>query len=172
MKLGVMGLLGFGPLDLKLALAMGPAVSVPGSFASNAEDAKRMGAQEYLITSEIYETHKNFFHLLLNTTSADLDLDPLLGTLKVGGTLVYLGLSGNPQSFNAGGLVTSLRSIAGINTGNISDTQEMLDLCGDKNIVSDIELLDATDAAAVDEAYERVVNADVRYRFVIDAATI
>ena len=68
--------------------------------------------------------------------------------------------------------VTSLRSIAGINTGNISDTQEMLDLCGEKNIVSDIELLDATDAAAVDEAYERVVKADVRYRFVIDAATI
>ncbi|MEL0291445.1 MAG: alcohol dehydrogenase, partial [Aquiluna sp.] len=89
-----------------------------------------------------------------------------------GVTLVYLGLSGNPQSFNAGGLVTSLRSIAGINTGNIADTQEMLDLCGEKNIVSDIELLDATEASAIDLAYERVVKSDVRYRFVIDAATI
>jgi uncharacterized zinc-type alcohol dehydrogenase-like protein len=69
-------------------------------------------------------------------------------------------------------LVTSLRSIAGINTGNIADTQEMLDLCGEKNIVSDIELLDASEASAVDVAYERVVNADVRYRFVLDAETI
>ena len=167
-----MGLGGLGHLAVKLAVAMGAEVYVLGRSASKAEDAKKMGAQDYLITSEIYESHKNFFHLLLNTTSADLDLDPLLGTLKVGGTLVYLGLSGNPQSFNAGGLVTSLRSIAGINTGNIADTQEMLDLCGEKNIVSDIELLDASEASAVDVAYERVVNADVRYRFVIDAATI
>ena len=172
MKVGVMGLGGLGHLAVKLAVAMGAEVYVLGRSASKAEDAKKMGAQDYLITSEIYESHKNFFHLLLNTTSADLDLDPLLGTLKVGGTLVYLGLSGNPQSFNAGGLVTSLRSIAGINTGNIADTQEMLDLCGEKNIVSDIELLDASEASAVDVAYERVVNADVRYRFVIDAATI
>jgi uncharacterized zinc-type alcohol dehydrogenase-like protein len=172
MKVAVMGLGGLGHLAVKLAVAMGAEVYVLGRSTSKAEDARRMGAIDYLMTSDIYDSHKNFFDLILNTTSADLDLDPLLGTLKVGGTLVYLGLSGNPQSFNAGGLVTSLRSIAGINTGNIADTQEMLDLCGEKNIVSDIELLDASEASAIDNAYERVVAADVRYRFVIDAATI
>ena len=172
MKVGVIGLGGLGHLAVKLAVAMGAEVYVLGRSSQKAADATTMGAQDYLITTEIYESHKNFFDLLLNTTSADLDLDPLLGTLKVAGTLVYLGLSGQPQSFHAMNLVTSLRSIAGINTGNISDTQEMLDLCGEKNIVSDIELLDATDAAAVDLAYERVINSDVRYRFVIDASTI
>ena len=172
MKVAVMGLGGLGHLAVKLAVAMGAEVYVLGRSTSKAEDARRMGAIDYLMTSDIYDSHRNFFDLILNTTSADLDLDPLLGTLKVGGTLVYLGLSGNPQSFNAGGLVTSLRSIAGINTGNIADTQEMLDLCGEKNIVSDIELLDASEASAIDSAYERVVAADVRYRFVIDVATI
>ena len=172
MKVAVMGLGGLGHLAVKLAVAMGAEVYVLGRSTSKAEDARRMGAIDYLMTTDIYDSHRNFFDLILNTTSADLDLDPLLGTLKVGGTLVYLGLSGNPQSFNAGGLVTSLRSIAGINTGNIADTQEMLDLCGEKNIVSDIELLDASEASAIDSAYERVVAADVRYRFVIDVATI
>ncbi|MEK9578552.1 MAG: alcohol dehydrogenase, partial [Aquiluna sp.] len=78
----------------------------------------------------------------------------------------------NQQKFNAMNVVTSLRSIAGINTGNIADTQEMLDFCGEHNIVSDIELLDCTEASAVDEAYRRVIDSDVRYRFVIDSSTI
>ena len=172
MKVGVIGLGGLGHMAVKFAVAMGAEVYVLGRSQSKAEDAKQMGAKDYLITSEIFDSHKNFFNLLLNTTSADLDLDNLLGTLNVGGTLVYLGISGNQQSFNGMNLVTSLRSIAGINTGNIADTQEMLDFCGEHNIVSDIELLDVTEAAAMDRAYERVINSDVRYRFVIDTATI
>lgn len=172
MRVGVIGLGGLGHMAVKFAVAMGAEVYVLGRSKSKVEDAKKMGAKDYLITSEIYEDHKNFFDLLLNTTSADLELDQLLSTLKVRGSLVYLGLSGTPQSFNAMNLVTSLRSISGINTGNIRDTQEMLDFCGQHNIVSDIELLDATDASVVDRAYERVINSDVRYRFVIDASTI
>ena len=172
MKVGVIGLGGLGHMAVKFAVAMGAEVYVLGRSAAKAADAKQMGAKDYLITTEIFDTHKNFFDLLLNTTSADLDLDNLLGTLNVRGTLVYLGISGNSQSFNGMNLVTSLRSIAGINTGNIRDTQEMLDFCGEHNIASDIELVDATEASAVDDAYERVVNSDVRYRFVIDAETI
>ena len=172
MKIGVIGLGGLGHMAVKFAAAMGADVYVLGRSLDKKSDAVAMGATDYLITTEIYDSHKNFFDLLLNTTSADLDLDGLLGTLNVGGTLVYLGISGNPQSFNAMNVVTSLRSIAGINTGNIADTQEMLDFCGKHNIVSDIELLDCTDASAMDEAYARVINSDVRYRFVIDSATI
>ena len=172
MKVAVLGLGGLGHMAVKFAKAMGAEVYVLGRSMSKEADAKAMGAKEYLVTSTIYETHRNFFDLILNTTSADLDLDDLLGTLNVAGTLVYLGISGRPQSFNAMNLVTSLRSVAGINTGNIADTQEMLDFCGEHNIVSDIELLDLTDASAMDQAYERVVNSDVRYRFVIDSSTI
>ena len=172
MRVGVIGLGGLGHMAVKFAAAMGAEVYVLGRSKSKADDAKQMGAQDYLITNDIFETHQNFFDLLLNTTSADLDLDNLLRTLNVGGTLVYLGISGSPQQFNAMNVVTSLRSIAGINTGNIADTQEMLDFCGEHNIVSDIELLDCSDASAVDEAYRRVVDSDVRYRFVIDSSTI
>ena len=172
MKIGVIGLGGLGHMAVKFAHAMGAEVYVLGRSKSKAEDAKAMGAKDYLITSEIYQSHQNYFDLLLNTTSADLDLDNLIGTLNVGGTLVYLGISGTPQNFHAMNLLTSLRSISGINTGNIKDTQEMLNFCGTHNIVSDIELLDATDASAIDKAYERVVASDVRYRFVIDASTI
>ena len=172
MRVGVIGLGGLGHMAVKFAVAMGAEVYVLGRSKSKADDAKQMGAKDYLITHDIFETHQNFFDLLLNTTSADLDLDNLLRTLNVGGTLVYLGISGNQQKFNAMNVVTSLRSIAGINTGNIADTQEMLDFCGEHNIVSDIELLDCTDASAVDDAYTRVINSDVRYRFVIDSSTI
>jgi uncharacterized zinc-type alcohol dehydrogenase-like protein len=172
MRVGVIGLGGLGHMAVKFAVAMGAEVYVLGRSKSKLDDAQQMGAKDYLITAEIYDSHQNFFDLLLNTTSADLDLDNLLGTLKVAGSLVYLGLSGTPQSFNAMNLVTSLRSISGINTGNIADTQEMLDFCGENNIVSQIELLDVSEASAVDRAYERVINSDVRYRFVIDAATI
>lgn len=172
MRVGVLGLGGLGHMAVKFAVAMGADVYVLGRSSSKAEDANAMGAKEYLITSDIYETHQNFFDLLLNTTSADLDLDHLLGTLNVGGSLVYLGISGNQQHFNGISLVTSLRSISGINTGNIADTQEMLDFCGKHNIVSDIELLDVSEASAMDLAYNRVVDSDVRYRFVIDSASL
>ena len=118
------------------------------------------------------ESHKNFFDVILNTTSADLNVDDLLGMLRVGGSLVNVGLPGNSQSYNPFSLVTGLKSIAGANTGGVQETQDMLDFCGKHNIVSTIELVDATDASAVDAAYQRVVASDVRYRFVIDASTI
>jgi len=117
-------------------------------------------------------THKNFFDLILNTTSANADNDALLSMLRVGGDLVYVGLAGQAQSFDPFSLVTGLKSIAGSNTGGIGLTQQMLDFCGKHGISSTIELVDASDASAIDSAYDRVVASDVRYRFVIDAQTI
>jgi len=110
--------------------------------------------------------------VILNTVSADIELDSLVGMLKVGGTLIYVGVSGNKQSFHPFSLITGLKSIAGANTGSIIGTQEMLDFCGEHNIVSTIEMVDASDPKAIDDAYARVVGSDIRYRFVIDASTI
>ena len=124
------------------------------------------------MTTEIFETHKDFFDVILNTTSTDLDLDSLLGMLKVGGTFVTVGIPSNKQEFHPFSLITGLRSIAGANTGTISGTQEMLDFCGEHNIVSTIEMVDASNPKTIDDAYARVVDSDIRYRFVIDASTI
>jgi alcohol dehydrogenase (NADP+) len=171
-KVAILGLGGLGHMAVKFAVAMGAEVYVLGRSAAKAEDAKSFGAKEYLVTSEVTESHKNFFDFILNTTSANTDNDALLGMLRIGGSLVYVGLSGEKHSFDPFSLVTGLKSIGGSNTGGIGITQEMLDFCGEKNIVSTIEVLDASDPAAVDKAYDRVVASDVRYRFVIDAATI
>ncbi len=172
MKVAIMGLGGLGHMAVKFAVAMGAETFVLGHTAAKAEDAKAMGATDYLITEDVKESHSDFFDIILNTISADLELDAILGMLKVGGTLIYVGISGNNQSFHPFSLITGLKSIAGANTGSISGTQEMLDFCGEHNIVSDIEMVDASDASAIDASYARVVNSDVRYRFVIDASTI
>jgi uncharacterized zinc-type alcohol dehydrogenase-like protein len=159
-------------MAVKFAVAMGAEVYVLGRSKSKASDAKEFGAKDYLLTLDAVETHKNFFDMILNTTSSSADNDALLGMLRVGGSLVYVGLAGEAQSFDPFSLVTGLKSIGGSNTGGIAITQQMLDFCGEKNIASTIELLDASDAKALDSAYDRVVGSDVRYRFVIDASTI
>ena len=171
-KVAILGLGGLGHMGVKFAVAMGAETYVLGHSPSKAADAKAFGAKEYLLTSEAFDTHENFFDVIINTTSADLDVDGLLRMLRVGGSLVNVGLPGNSQKYDPFSLVTGLKSIAGANTGSIRDTQEMLDFCAKHNIVSNVELVDASDAAAVDAAYDRVVKSDVRYRFVIDASTI
>ena len=172
MKVAIMGLGGLGHMAVKFAAAMGAETYVLGHSPNKAQDAKEMGATEYLITAESFESHKDAFDVILNTVSADIELDALIGMLKVGGTLIYVGVSGNNQSFHPFSLITGLKSIAGANTGSISGTQEMLDFCGEHNIVSTIEMVDASDPKAIDDAYARVVGSDIRYRFVIDASTI
>ena len=171
-SVAILGLGGLGHMGVKFSVAMGAETYVLGHSPSKAADAKSFGAKEYLITSEVADSHKNFFDLIINTTSADLDVDSLLKMLRVGGSLVNVGLPGNDQSYNPFSLVTGLKSIAGANTGSIGDTQEMLDFCAKHDIVSNVELVDASDPAAVDAAYDRVVKSDARYRFVIDASTI
>ncbi len=171
-KVAILGLGGLGHMGVKFAVAMGAEVYVLGHSASKKADALKFGAKDYLITTDSFETHKNFFDVIVNTTSADLDVDALLGMLKVGGALVNVGLPGNKQSYDPFSIIGGLKSIAGANTGSISGTQEMLDFCGEHNIVSEVEVVDATNAEAIDAAYQRVVASDVRYRFVIDASTI
>ena len=172
MRVAILGLGGLGHMGVKFSVAMGAETYVLGHSPAKAADAKEFGAHEYLITSEVGDSHKNFFDLIINTTSADLDVDALLRMLRVGGSLVNVGLPGSDQSYNPFSLVTGLKSIAGANTGGIADTQEMLDFCAKHNIVSTVELVDASDSKAIDLAYDRVVGSDVRYRFVIDASTI
>jgi len=171
-KVAILGLGGLGHMAVKFAVAMGAEVYVLGRSKAKEKDAKEFGAKEYLLTEDAVGSHKNFFDMILNTTSSSADNDALLGMLRIGGSLVYVGLAGEPQSFDPFSLVTGLKSIGGSNTGGIALTQQMLDFCGQKNIASTIELLDASDANSVDLAYERVVGSDVRYRFVIDASTI
>ena len=172
MKVAILGLGGLGHMAVQFAVAMGAETYVLGHSPNKAQDAKDMGALEYLITADAMETHKDFFDIILNTTSADLNVDALLAMLMVGGSLVNVGLPGTDQSYNPFSLVTGLKSIAGANTGSVQGTQEMLDFCGEHNIVSIIEMVDASDPQAIDAAYERVVGSDVKYRFVIDASTI
>ena len=171
-KVAILGLGGLGHIAVKFAVAMGAEVYVLGRSKAKEQDAKEFGAKEYLITLDAINSHKNFFDMILNTTSSSADNDALLAMLRVGGSLVYVGLPGEAQSFDPFSLVTGLKSIGGSNTGGIALTQQMLDFCGEKNITSTIELLDASAASSVDAAYERVVGSDVRYRFVIDASTI
>jgi uncharacterized zinc-type alcohol dehydrogenase-like protein len=104
----------------------------------------------------------------LNTVSADIDLDPYLSTLATDGTLVIIGLPGKPYAINAGSMLDGRRSIAGSMIGGMPELQEMLNFCGEKNILSDIEVIDAN---YINQAYERTVASDVKFRFVIDAQT-
>jgi uncharacterized zinc-type alcohol dehydrogenase-like protein len=171
-KVAILGLGGLGHMAVKFAVAMGAEVYVLGRSKAKESDAKEFGAKGYLLTLDAVESHKNFFDMILNTTSSSADNDALLGMLRVGGSLVYVGLAGEPQSFDPFSLVTGLKSIGGSNTGGIALTQKMLDFCGEKNIASTIELLDVSDPKNLDSAYDRVVASDVRYRFVIDASTI
>ena len=171
-KVAILGLGGLGHIAVKFAVAMGAEVYVLGRSKGKESDAKEFGAKEYLITADAIDSHKNFFDMILNTTSVSADNDALLAMLRVGGSLVYVGLAGESQSFDPFSLVTGLKSIGGSNTGGIGITQQMLDFCGEKNIASTIEILDVSDAKSLDSAYDRVVGADVKYRFVIDASTI
>ena len=171
-KVAILGLGGLGHMAVKFAVAMGAEVYVLGRTKSKEADAKEFGAKEYLITSEAVETHKNFFDMILNTTSSSADNDALLKMVRISGSLVYVGLAGESQTFDPFSLVTGQKSIGGSNTGGIGLTQQMLDFCGEKNIVSTIEMLDVSDPKNLDAAYDRVVGADVRYRFVIDTKTI
>lgn len=169
-KVGVIGLGGLGHMGVKFAVAMGAETTVFSHSPAKENDAKAMGAHHFVSTKEdqnLKNLEKNF-DLLLNTVSADIDLEPYLQMLKLDGTLVVIGLPGKPYSINAGTLLGQRRSLAGSMIGGIAQLQEMLDFCGEKNIISDVEVVNAT---YINEAYDRTVASDVKYRFVIDAKT-
>jgi uncharacterized zinc-type alcohol dehydrogenase-like protein len=171
MKIGVMGLGGLGHMGVKFAHAMGADVTVFSHSPTKESDALAMGADHFVVTKDLatLKPARKSFDLILNTVSADLDINAYLNLLKLDGTLVVIGLPSNPYAVNAGSLLDGRRRIAGSMIGGIPEIQEMLNFCGEHSIVSDVEVISAD---YVDKAYERTVASDVKYRFVIDAQTI
>ncbi len=170
-NVAVMGLGGLGHMGVKIAAAMGAHVTVLSHSESKRADALAMGAHEFICTAdtEALAAAANTFDIIINTVSADIDLHPYIRTLGMWGTLVCVGAPGKPYSINGGELMTQQRSLAGSGIGGIQETQEMLDFCAENGIVSEVEVIDAN---YINEAYDRVVASDVRFRFVIDTATI
>ena len=173
-KIAILGMGGLGHLAVKFAVALGADVTVLGHSLSKKDDALSFGAVDYRSTADA-QTFKDLskkFDFILNTTSANIPINDLLGLIKVDGSLVYVGLPSEEQSFNVFGVTAARRSISGSQVGGQIEVQEMLDFAAKHNIGANIELLDASDTANIDAAWDRVVDADVRYRFVIDAQTI
>lgn len=157
-------------MGVKFAVAMGAEVTVLSHSPSKENDAKKMGAHHFVSTKDISAlgTFKKSFDIILNTVSAELDINAYLQCLKLDGTLVVIGLPGKPYALNPGVMLDGRRSLTGSMIGGMPELQEMLDFCGKHNIVSDVEIIKA-DYANI--AYDRTVASDVKYRFVIDAST-
>lgn len=169
-SVAVMGLGGLGHMGVKFAAALGAKVTVLSHSPSKEQDARDMGAHDFIHVqspSTLKSLRRNF-DLILNTVSADLDINPYLNTLKVDGTMVVIGLPGKPYSVHQGVLLDGRRSLSGSMIGSVSELQEMLNFCSKHNITSDVEVISAD---YINTAYERTVASDVKYRFVIDAST-
>ena len=170
-KVAVVGLGGLGHMAVKIAHAMGAEVTVLSQSLKKQEDGLRLGADHYFATidPDTFEALAESFDLIINTVSAKIDVNAYLGLLAVNGTLVNVGAPPEPLPVNAFSLIGGRRSFAGSMIGGIAETQEMLDFCAEHGIVSEVEVIRADQ---VNEAYERVLASDVRYRFVIDASTL
>ena len=171
MRVAIVGLGGLGHMGVKIAHAMGAEVTVLSQSLKKMEDGKRLGADAYHATSDpdTFKTLRNQFDLIINTVSATLDLDTFMGMLALDGTLVEVGLPSEPMTVRAGSVCNNRRSLAGSAIGGIAETQEMLDFCAEHGLGAEIEIIAADQ---INEAYERVVASDVRYRFVIDVSTL
>lgn len=169
-RVAVVGLGGLGHMGVQIAHALGAEVTVLSQTLSKQDDGLRLGADRYFATSdrETFRDLRGSFDVIVNTVSAVIDLRSYLGLLDVDGTIVCVGAPAEALALNAGSLIAGRRSIAGSNIGGIRETQEMLDFCAEHGITAQIEVIPAS---AINEAYERVLASDVRYRFVIDAAT-
>jgi uncharacterized zinc-type alcohol dehydrogenase-like protein len=170
-KVAVVGLGGLGHMAVKIAHAMGAEVTVLSQSLSKKDDGLAMGADHYYATSDpaTFEGLANTFDLIVNTVSAQLDLAQYLGLLALDGTMVNVGAPPEPLPIQVFTLFNNRRSFAGSSIGSIAETQQMLDFCAEKGIAPEVEIISAE---AINEAYERVLRSDVRYRFVIDVASI
>jgi len=171
-KVGVVGLGGLGHMGVKIAAAMGAHVVVFTTSPDKREDALRLGAHDVVVSRdpEQMAAQEGTFDFILNTVAAPLDLDPYIAALKRDGTMVLVGVPAEPhKSPSVGNLVFGRRAIAGSLIGGIAETQEMLDFCAEHGIVADIEMIPIQQ---INEAYDRMVRSDVKYRFVIDNASL
>ena len=171
-KVGIVGLGGLGHMGVKIAHAMGAHVVMFTTSPGKTADAKKLGADEVVISKNATEMvqHLNSFDFILNTVAASHNLDPFLSLLKRDGTMCVVGVPSTPHpSPHVGNLIFRRRTLAGSLIGGIKETQEMLDFCAAHNIVSDVEVIPAQ---KINDAYERMLRSDVKYRFVIDMASI
>lgn len=170
-KVGIVGLGGLGHMGVKLAVAMGAHVALFTTSPKKGEDAKRFGAAEVIVSTdpEQMAKHANSFDFILDTVSANHDMNAYLNLLKRDGTLVLVGAPEKPLEVAAFSLIPQRKALAGSMIGGIAETQEMLDFCGKHGITSDIELIPIQ---KINEAYERMLRSDVKYRFVIDIASL
>jgi uncharacterized zinc-type alcohol dehydrogenase-like protein len=170
-KVGIVGLGGLGHMGVKLAMAFGAHVVVFTHSPNKIEDAFRLGADEVVNSNDEDEMkkHLNSFHFILDTVAAQHDINAYLVLLKRDGTLTQVGVPPEPLAVQVGSLIFGRRNFSGSLIGGIKETQEMLDFCGEHNITADIELIPIQ---KINEAYDRLVKNDVKYRFVIDMASL
>lgn len=170
-KVAVIGLGGLGHMGVKIAHALGAEVTVLSQSLRKKDDGLKLGADHYYATSDenTFKELAGSFDLILSTVSAPLDFGAYLSLLKTGGVLVNVGAPEEPVAINLFSLIGGNKILAGSMIGGIAETQEMLDFCAEHSLGAEIELIAASE---INEAYERVVNSDVRYRFVIDTSTI
>ncbi|MGA5502019.1 NAD(P)-dependent alcohol dehydrogenase [Streptomyces umbrinus] len=170
-KVAVLGMGGLGHMGVKIAHALGAEVTVLSQSLRKKDDGLKLGADHYYATSDpnTFKELRGSFDLILSTVSAPLDLDTFLSLLKTDGAFVNVGAPEEPVSLNLFSVIGGRKTLAGSGIGGIQETQEMLDFCAEHGFGAEIELISASE---INEAYERVLNSDVRYRFVIDTATI
>ncbi|WP_373700233.1 NAD(P)-dependent alcohol dehydrogenase [Neisseria dentiae] len=171
-KVAVIGLGGLGHMAIKLAHALGAEVSLFSRSPGKADDAYRLGADKVILSTDNAQMQAaaNQFDLIIDTVPYEHDVNPYMPTLKLDGTLVFVGLVGDiTPALSTIPMIFKRRNVAGSLIGGLKETQELLDFCGEHNIVSDIEVIDMKD---INEAYERMLKSDVKYRFVIDMATL
>ncbi|MFC8664930.1 NAD(P)-dependent alcohol dehydrogenase [Streptomyces sp. NPDC057199] len=170
-KVAVLGMGGLGHMGVKIAHALGAEVTVLSQSLRKKDDGLKLGADHYYATSDpqTFQELRGSFDLILSTVSAPLDLDVFLSLLKTDGAFVNVGAPEEPVSLNLFSVIGGRKTLAGSGIGGIQETQEMLDFCAEHGFGAEIELISAGE---INEAYERVLSSDVRYRFVIDVATI
>jgi uncharacterized zinc-type alcohol dehydrogenase-like protein len=170
-KVAVLGLGGLGHMAVKFAVAFGAEVTILSTSPSKKADAERLGAHHFVLTSDPAQlaAAARSFDFIVDTVSAPHDYNAYIGLMKTNGVLICVGAPPVPAQIGMFGLLMNRISVAGSTIGGIAETQEMLDFCGANNIVSDIELIDFKD---IEAAYARMLKGDVRYRFVIDMATL
>jgi uncharacterized zinc-type alcohol dehydrogenase-like protein len=169
-RVAIIGMGGLGHMGVKIAAALGAEVTVLSQSLKKQEDALRLGADGYYATSDpaTFEMLGGYFDLVINTVSADIDMDAHLSLLAVGGTMVMVGLPAKPLALRTWSLAGFRRNLAGSKMGGIRQTQEMLDFCAAHGLGAEVEVIQAS---KINDAFDRVLASDVRYRFVIDAST-
>jgi uncharacterized zinc-type alcohol dehydrogenase-like protein len=170
-KVGVIGLGGLGHMGVKFAVSFGAEVTLISTSPSKKQDAGRLGAHNFLLSTDESQmkAYDSYFDVLLNTVSANHDYEPYLNLLNFEGRMMIVGLPSKEPALSPFALLKNRRSITGSMIGGTKETQEMLDYCAEKNIVADVEVIPVQQ---INQAYERMLKNDVRYRFVIDLKTL